>query len=125
MTLQVFTFSDELVAETQTRCVPGPLDPAASRLGGAWRGGTVGQLLAFTVIVTDGYNNTVTPSSNPIFEFDFSPSGPVVQHQTCGACKGVYPFQISCQAQGVFNMTLKVNKQGCMKSDVVEMCVFF
>lgn len=46
----------------KTLCVPGPLDPAASRLGGSWRGGTVGQQLFFTLTMTDGYNNTVIPT---------------------------------------------------------------
>lgn len=114
--LTVLTFEDEIVATCTTRCVPGNLDPAYSRLGGSWRGGTVGQELSFTLTMTDGYNNTVSPQNNPRIDFQFASSGPQVIQDTCGACKGVYPFRMKCESEGVFNMSITVNEQGSQRT---------
>ncbi len=87
LVLQVLTFDDVLVATSHTVCVPGPLDPDASQLGGDWRGGTVGRSYVFTVTMTDGYGNRVEPGRTVALAVDFSPSGPEADQQPCGNCK--------------------------------------
>lgn len=56
------------------------------------------------------------------FEFDNNQVAPHVKAEACGACKGVYPFQMSCQTQFRFNMTVKVNGEG--KKEALSFCFF-
>ncbi len=102
--LQVWTFT--------TRCVAGALDPSASRLGGSYKGGTVGKTIVFDITMTDGFGNVVVPSQNPVFDIKFSgqvPQLPRWSQVACGACNGVYPFHMSCSSQDTYNMTVYVN----------------